>query len=646
MDQDQEIDLQGRDYIGEATYSAEDNKLRLYAYGRLDQATYERVKAAGFRWAPKQELFVAPGWTPAREDLLIDLCGEIGDEDYSPEERSADRAERFSEYRDKRRAEAGGFAGRFEDGPQAFGHQNRQRAERQAARHDRLRGRACTQWSKAEYWQQRTEGVIAHALFKSSAMVRRGRLVKLETDLRKHQAGMDRHKERRDSWRLILEMEGADEVLPLRENSCSIAGQFNAAQLAAYRLADDGHCWFHVWHPTCQEANEEAMRIWKHGFSLYDLLTRGEFLGKQFDRLSPKQVAEIYLNATEEPGDPDSLGERWKRHYELRIGYEKAMLAAEGGMAGDLEMEPGGFVKGMQIHKVNKSPATGRVTSVEVWGRSRIWRNEDGSPSEGLIRIKVERLGEDAYRPPTGEEREAFLKAQAERKAEEKASRPKTPSLINPTDEDAQKLQEIWNAEGKARWMARGGHSEFSPGSVVRMTQKAYSAVSKGSYAHFGTADVTEKLLTAERGQRRGRHVVFKVRKKNGSGFSWDAVESVVVIADKPQKSIPWDDAAKIAKDMPTEESVFPALGRVAAALGKSCGVTGEERELIRDAGYVGWAYSDSHTQHGFTDAGKAAYQRYLEAERSRTMPMRRDGDALVIDAISVDMAREAGMLS
>jgi hypothetical protein len=45
------------------------------------------VKAAGFRWAPKQDLFVAPMWTPAREDLLIELCGEIDDEDTSLVER-------------------------------------------------------------------------------------------------------------------------------------------------------------------------------------------------------------------------------------------------------------------------------------------------------------------------------------------------------------------------------------------------------------------------------------------------------------------------------------------------------------------------------------------------------------------------------
>lgn len=64
-----------------ATYSPDDNKLRLYAASRLDQETYKKVHDAGFRWAPKQALFVAPAWTPGREDVLLSLAGEIEDED-------------------------------------------------------------------------------------------------------------------------------------------------------------------------------------------------------------------------------------------------------------------------------------------------------------------------------------------------------------------------------------------------------------------------------------------------------------------------------------------------------------------------------------------------------------------------------------
>jgi Domain of unknown function (DUF3560) len=85
-----------------ATYSPEDNKLRLYSTSRLDSETYARVKAAGFIWAPKQDLFVAPMWTPSREDLLIDLAGEIEDEDRSLVDRAEERADRFSDYKESR----------------------------------------------------------------------------------------------------------------------------------------------------------------------------------------------------------------------------------------------------------------------------------------------------------------------------------------------------------------------------------------------------------------------------------------------------------------------------------------------------------------------------------------------------------------
>lgn len=50
-----------------ATYSPDDNKLRLYASSRLDAETFAKVKAAGFKWAPKQELFVAPAWSSFKE---------------------------------------------------------------------------------------------------------------------------------------------------------------------------------------------------------------------------------------------------------------------------------------------------------------------------------------------------------------------------------------------------------------------------------------------------------------------------------------------------------------------------------------------------------------------------------------------------
>ena len=81
------------DFDHDATYSPEDNKLRLYPAYRLDKEDYNLLRSKGFKWAPKQELFVAPMWTPYREDILLEMCGEIGDEDTSLVDRAGDRGQ-------------------------------------------------------------------------------------------------------------------------------------------------------------------------------------------------------------------------------------------------------------------------------------------------------------------------------------------------------------------------------------------------------------------------------------------------------------------------------------------------------------------------------------------------------------------------
>ena len=125
-----------------ATYSPDDNKLRLTASARLDAATYERVKAAGFAWAPKQEQFIAPMWTPGRADLCIELAGSIDDDDGSLMQRAEDRAERFEGYEDNRRSDANNAheaVCRIADGiplgqPILVGHHSERRARKDAER--------------------------------------------------------------------------------------------------------------------------------------------------------------------------------------------------------------------------------------------------------------------------------------------------------------------------------------------------------------------------------------------------------------------------------------------------------------------------------------------------------------------------------
>jgi hypothetical protein len=527
-----------------ATYSAEDNKLRLYV-GRVPRADYERLRDAGFVSTPKQDCdFVAP-WTPTREDIAREYLedGEdIGDEDYSPEERAADKAERFGDYRDKRAEEAGAGADAFEAGPSAFGHQSRARAERQAVRHDRKRTYAVSQWAKAEYWQSRTKAVISHALYKSSAHVRRGRILTLEAEQRKHEKGREEYAARFAAWSKVATLEGADEAI--RSEGGELYAK--AAGKLAYALANTAGCWSNFTHPRTGKTDRSA----------YDLLTRD-------DPLTPGEVAALWLAKASDPTDPDTHAARWSAHYEHRLTYERAMLAEEGGTAAEAEMTPGGWIRAsnrtgsvftdvsggwMQIHAVTKSPVTKRVTSVKVMGTVG-YRD----PKPGLVSINIERLPEGAYRAPTAEESEAFKAATKERKKAEKDSKPAAPSLVNPTDADAEKLQALWNARALAKFNEKKQYGAFNPSTLLRMTQAEYSKHSKGEYSSFETRTVdasgkpsrrSSNMWTSEGSayDKSLGEVAVKIRVRETS--DWHAPARVIVITDKPQKALPLDWSA------------------------------------------------------------------------------------------------------
>lgn len=521
------------------SYSAEDNKLRLYV-GRVPRADYDALRAAGFVATPKQDCDFVATWTPTREDLAQTFLGEdedIEDEDYSPEERAVRRAERFAGYRDKRTDEATASADRFDSGPDAFGHQSRARAERQAARHDRTRTRAVSQWGKAEYWQQRTAGVIAHALYKSSASVRRGRILTLEAEQRKHEKERAEYATKFAAWSKVATMEGADRA-GVHEATGSSLGftpeSVTPALRLAYNLANYGGSGWGYVHPRTGAES-----------SLYSHLTHAA------DPITPAEAAALWLKGKADPTDPDTHAARWSAHYENRLSYERAMLANEGGTAGDADMVPGGFIGKHQIHGVNKSPATGRVVSVKLMAPKPYYRGEGPAPLT-LQSFNVERMPEGAYRAPTAEELEAFQVATKAAKAEKKAATPKAPSLVNPTDADAQRLQDLWNAraaERFAKWAKENYHrGEFVPTTVKRMTQAEYAERSKGSYGTAQTADVREHGH-----QKNGGYwdadpspVAFKVRKTYGRTGWTGGADAVIVLTDKPQKALPldWDGIA------------------------------------------------------------------------------------------------------
>ena len=190
----------------DATYSPDDNKLRLYAGGRLPEEVYQRVRAEGFRWAPKQDLFVAPAWTPAREDLLLELCGEIGDEDSSLTERAEERADRFEGYQANRAKDAESAhkaVHAITDGipmgqPILVGHHSEKHARKDAERIENGMRRAVKMWETSKYWESRAAGALRHAKYKELPAVRCRRIKKLEAERRKLVAEYTPHEPRHE----------------------------------------------------------------------------------------------------------------------------------------------------------------------------------------------------------------------------------------------------------------------------------------------------------------------------------------------------------------------------------------------------------------------------------------------------------------
>ena len=261
------------------TYSPEDNKLRLYSLHRLATEDYQRVRAAGFIWAPKQDLFVAPMWTPARADLLLELCGEIGDEDTALVDRAEERAERFEVYSDKREADAHAAHAaveRIADGiplgqPILVGHHSEKHARKDAERIQNGMRRAVKMWETSKYWEARAKGAIRHAKYKELPGVRLRRIKGLEADKRRHERSLEQSLTFAKLWRTP-----------------------DLTREAAQKIANiDRGCPFGTWSS----------------------LDKSEITAEQARETALAGHARIIEDA-----------QRWIAHLDLRLGYERVML--------------------------------------------------------------------------------------------------------------------------------------------------------------------------------------------------------------------------------------------------------------------------------------------------------------------------------
>jgi hypothetical protein len=581
-----------------ATYCMDDDKIRLYV-GRVPRDEYEALRAEGWTSTPKQSEAgqgeFAATWTPERRDRALSYAGIIEDEDAGPAERAADRAERFAAYREKRTAEAVDSADRYDSQPRAYGFQSQARAERAARRRDGHARRAVDSWSKAEYWQSRTAGVIAHALHVSTPAVRMGRLKILEAELR-------------------AKVEHYEKAARLFDVAVSLYEIAEPEEQTRQALQFFGNITSYRDYPHPDNADE------RH--SIYAHLT-----SERRRKITGKEALDLYLSDRQRPDVNDN---EWAQHYKLRIAYENQMLEAQGGRASLVEMEPGGWLGKHQIFKVNRSPVTKLVVSVELrymsecnkWGRP--WSDGKGARLLSML-YNIERLPSTAYRPPTDEERAAFkATTEATKKGKAAAAKEKRDAgencpLINPTDEDAVKMQDQWNEIERERHAKKRHYKPFEPVTPLKMTQAEYSARSGGSYAQCETLTVCEAGTEHRKRHFNNitRHSVFKLRiAKAGDYYQADRI---IIISDKPQKPIPWKAIADARAKCPSVESIAPRLPQLRAAMAKNGwqdeARTESENLLIRDAVYVGYV-DDSCNQVTWTNAGHAALAAYDEANQ------------------------------
>lgn len=455
-----------------ATYSPDDNKLRLYAASRIDPETYKKVHDAGFRWAPKQALFVAPAWTPGREDVLLSLAGEIEDEDSTLAERQEARAERFTGYSGKRASESAQALDEVErlaamippGQPILVGHHSERRARRDAQRIENGMKRAVMLFERAEYWEERARSALLHAKYKERPDVRWRRIKKIEADLRKAEKTIAQSQKYLTMWRA--------ESLDL-----------NMAKLISSHDHISACFPLDTYPRPAEKSQYEGSR------SLWSALDD--------DIITTEQAREIAIRCHERQIQHQ---QRWVNHYQNRLIYERAMLDESGGVVTRTQdFEPGGqvFSRGewLTIIRVNKS--NGAVSSVTTPNYSFLGYS-------GTMKVTPDRITD--YKAPSAEE--AAVASQAA----------KRPPVVNYPGEGFREMT-------KAQWAALPRD--------CKAVHSVAEAEDHGAYRYRRTMDNNFRLVTLAEISNRdhilepsaGTGAILRAIRDTAPGAMCDAVE-------------------------------------------------------------------------------------------------------------------------
>jgi hypothetical protein len=477
----------------DATYSAEDNKLRLYASERLEPELFARFKENGFKWAPKQELFVAGKWTPQREDFCLELAGEITAEQSTMVERAEAKAGRLDDLACKRSMQANSFyeaanklSERFAYGqPILVGHHSERKARKDKERMENCMDKSVKAAKAVDYWNWKAVGVERHANRKSDPKVRARRIKTLLADLRDKQRSINHFNICFNLWTDI-------------SNESENSGFKKKVEFYAGTRLDTGYtapmnAWSRL---NSGEVTHEALVI--ECLAFYTKLLEGDYYA------------------------------RWVQHILNRLAFETMELGEVPRFTGELTAV---IIQAFaRAHGAHKPKAT---KFGKGWNLSSLaplpLHIAEGEKAFFKGSQLIDLMHSCGYEVPM-----------VTRKTTAKNG--KTAPLINPTVEDVEKLQALWNKRKQAQCEAKSYESKTAFYRAV--SQSIYSANSKGDYSLFNTIAIDangERVRKIWKGHARvdSGVAVCRIRVQFADAFS--KADSVILIEDKPSKPLPLD---------------------------------------------------------------------------------------------------------
>jgi hypothetical protein len=494
-EEDSEDGEEQTDFDHTATYSPEDDKIRIYLGYHLPRDEYAIISAAGFRNAPKQGCQFAV-WSPEREDLALKLAGTIEPEGISLAERQAERAARLENLAYKNIAKANSFRNaadsiskRFEFGqPILIGHHSERSARRDQKRMHNAMRNASRCADAVDYWNYRAAGSERYANMKNSDTTRANRIKTLLAELRGVQRSINEAYAFMKRWELVEQLKAKDNFV---ETVTWLAGVGGASP----RFNDS---------------------------SAYDQLRKNAITAEEVVTASI-EYQKMVVNYPKKY--------RWIEHLLNRLAYERCEQ-------GKIDLY------------------TGELTPVILQAFLREYgadspeckKTETGFSAKSGVPFPIHILEEigTSFELTDQEWREkmegcGYVVPEKKQRRKSTSEKPSIP-LINPTKEDAQKLQNLWFAQ-MVELLKDKPHYEAKTSELREMTQAVYSDGAKGEYAKYKTielaADGKEVTMVWKAHQRVKSGVAVCRIRVSTANFEFHKPPSVIFITDKSAKSLP-----------------------------------------------------------------------------------------------------------